>query len=58
MCPPVGAVVMGVLTGRPWRRPVEDYLGRVYRGAEPLAPVGVPQQRDRRAAADLLALAA
>ncbi|MEV8536130.1 hypothetical protein [Streptomyces sp. NPDC051211] len=58
VCPPVGAVVLGALTGRPWHRPVEDYLGRVYGGAEALAPVEVPQQRGRCAPADLVALAA
>ncbi|MEU2454841.1 DNA cytosine methyltransferase [Streptomyces sp. NPDC012765] len=58
VCPPVGAVVLGALTGRPWRRPVEDYLGRVYRGAEVTAPVAMPQQRSVRAPADRLALAA
>ncbi|MFG2667689.1 hypothetical protein ACGFY6_26020 [Streptomyces sp. NPDC048387] len=58
VCPPVGAVVLGALTGRPWHRPVVDYLGRVYGGAELPAPVDVPQQRGQRAPADLLALAA
>ncbi|MFB7260767.1 hypothetical protein ACFCXH_01180 [Streptomyces nojiriensis] len=58
VCPPVGAVVLGALTGRPWHRPVGDYLGRVYGGAEALAPVEVPQQRTRCAPSDLLALAA
>ncbi|MFE6461494.1 hypothetical protein ACFVP0_29040 [Streptomyces cinereoruber] len=58
VCPPVGAVVLGALTGRPWRRPVEDYLGRVYGGAGTPAPAEVPQQRPRRTPADLVALAA
>ncbi|MFE1500047.1 hypothetical protein ACFW89_33820, partial [Streptomyces albidoflavus] len=58
VCPPVGAVVLGALTGRPWHRPVVDYLGRVYGGAELPAPVDAPQQRGQRAPADLLALAA
>ncbi|WP_331732033.1 DNA cytosine methyltransferase (plasmid) [Streptomyces avidinii] len=57
VCPTVGAVVLGALTGRPWRRPVEDYLDWVYGGAEALAPVEVPQQRARCAPADLMALA-
>ncbi|MFE4206136.1 DNA cytosine methyltransferase [Streptomyces goshikiensis] len=58
VCPPVGAVVLGALTGRPWHRPVVDYLGRVYGGAELPAPVDVPQQRGQRAPVDLLTLAA
>ncbi|MFJ4879901.1 hypothetical protein ACIP93_32505 [Streptomyces sp. NPDC088745] len=58
VCPPVGAVVLGALTGRPWHRPVADYLDRVYGRAERPAPVDVPQQRGQRAPADLLALAA
>lgn len=57
VCPPVGAVVMGALTGRPWQRPVEDYLARVYGGAEALVTVEMPQ-RGRCAPADLVALAA
>lgn len=32
VCPPVGAVVMGALTGRAWQGPVDDYLGQVYGG--------------------------
>ncbi|MFE5795792.1 DNA cytosine methyltransferase [Streptomyces sp. NPDC056503] len=58
VCPPVGAVILGALTGRPWRQLVENYLARVYAGASAPTPVETPQHRPRRTPADLLALAA
>ncbi|MFE6714023.1 hypothetical protein [Streptomyces sp. NPDC057695] len=58
VCPPVGAVVLGALTGRPWHRLVGDYLGRVYGKAGAPVPVEVLQQHARCAPADLAALAA
>ncbi|MFB7341290.1 hypothetical protein ACFCZ6_14630 [Streptomyces hydrogenans] len=58
VCPPVGAAVLGALTGRPWRERVRSYLGRVYGGVGAPEPVEVAPCRPQRGAVDLVALAA
>ncbi|MGY3341137.1 site-specific DNA-cytosine methylase [Streptomyces filamentosus] len=58
VCPPVGAAVMGALTGRPWRERVRAYLARVYGGADVPAPAEAAPRLRECTPADLVALAA
>ncbi|MFE3126297.1 hypothetical protein ACFXHD_23075 [Streptomyces hydrogenans] len=58
VCPPVGAAVLGALTGRPWREQVRAYLARVYGGAAAPAPVEAALCTREFTPADLVALAA